>query len=90
MAFHRRHLVDPSGTIFSIHQNQVLQGCPLCGLCVSSYCSRAIITVSVPTAITVIGVDPEVGWLLGPAVTTLDNLVCRSFPFGVGAALEEI
>lgn len=46
--------------------------------------------MGMPTTITVDGVDPQVDWMQGPAMITLDNLVFEGLTPGVGAALEEL
>ena len=60
--------------------NWVLQGCPLCGLCVPCCCSWDLIAVGT----SVYGTNSQAGWLWGLAITTDNEQLGRIWAYRAG------
>ena len=61
-----------SGSLLD-HLSWVLQECPLCGYCESSFCNWVLIVIS-PS---MFDFSPHAGWLWGFSLIILYNLLCR-------------
>ena len=72
----RKCIVGPSGTMSPMHQSQMLQKYPLCGLSVPPCCGWAMIAAGM-----LVGrAGPQTSCLWGPAATAMDALVRKTDP----------